>query len=412
MRRELPGAWIPPDESRPHPFWGIWGRYRPRMRLLPGAAHFQVTEIPAYPPSGAGEHLYVRIEKENANTDDVALALARACGRPARDVGYAGRKDRSAIARQWFSVRLGAEADLARLAAPAGARLVVLELGRHRNKLRLGHLAGNRFRLGLAGADRAEAVSELRAALERLTLHGVENRFGAQRFGQGAANLALARAWASGDAARAAALCVDPAGNWRPGAPLPDEYRPGLFGRVVGALRRAPGEPERALRAAGRTLAKLLASAAQSAVFNAVLDARREAGLLHSARPGDVLRRAGGGLFRAGADDAAEASERAAPGRLEVFATGPLPGEDAFAPSPEVLAEERRWSAAAGVEWAWFDAKSPLASPGARRELVVPFVEPPALELAGDLAWLSFALPPGSYATELLTQCGVEARGT
>jgi len=381
------------------------------MRLLPGAAHFQVSELPAYLPGGAGEHLYALVEKENANTDDVAFALARATGRPARDVGYAGRKDRAAIARQWFSVRLGAEADLAKLAAPPGARLAVLEVGRHRNKLRLGHLAGNRFRLALAGAADAVALDALRAELDRLTRCGVENRFGAQRFGEARTNLAVARAWASGDAARAAALCVDPAGAWRPGDPLPDEYRPGLFGRVVGALRRAPAEPERALRAAGPTLAKLLASAAQSAVFNAVLDARRGAGLLHRARPGDVLRRSGGGLFRAGADDAAEASARAAPGRLEVFATGPLPGEDAFAPSTEVLAEEQRWSEPAAVEWAWFEPKSPLASPGARRELVVPFLEPPALELAGDVAWLSFALPPGSYATELLTQCGVAGRG-
>ncbi|HXZ84606.1 MAG TPA: tRNA pseudouridine(13) synthase TruD, partial [Myxococcota bacterium] len=181
------------------------------MRLLPGAAHFQVDELPAYAPGGAGEHLYVRIEKENANTDDVAEALARAMGRPLRDVGYAGRKDRAAIARQWFSVRLGAEADLAKLAAPAAGRLAVLEVGRHRNKLRLGHLAGNRFRLGLGGSD-AAALAALRDALAQLTLCGVENRFGAQRFGEGGANLALARAWGSGDAARAAALCVDPSG--------------------------------------------------------------------------------------------------------------------------------------------------------------------------------------------------------
>jgi tRNA pseudouridine13 synthase len=380
------------------------------MRLLPGAAHFQVTELPAYAPEGAGEHLYVLVEKEGLDTDDVADALARATGRPARDVGYAGRKDRTAIARQWLSVRLGKEADLAKLSAPAGARLEVLEVGRHRNKLRLGHLDGNRFRLGLAGAGEGTAAADLREALARLTRFGVENRFGPQRFGSGGANLAVARAWASGDAARAAALCVDPSGTWRSGEALPAEYRPGLSGRVVGALRRAPDDPERALSAGGARLAKLLASAAQSAVFNAVLDARRDAGLLHRARPGDVLRRAGGGLFRATAADADEATARAAPGRLEVFATGPLPGDDAYAASPEVDAEERRWSAPTGIDWSWFGEKGVLASPGARRELVVAFVEPPALEVDGDRAWLSFALPPGSFATELLTQCRVEGR--
>ncbi|MFI5317402.1 MAG: tRNA pseudouridine(13) synthase TruD, partial [Myxococcota bacterium] len=121
------------------------------MRLLPGAAHFQVTELPAYEPSGAGEHLYVLVEKEGVNSDDVGEALVRATGRERRDVGYAGRKDRAAIARQWFSVRLADETSLARLAAPAGGRIDVLQVARHRNKLRLGHLHGNRFRLGLAG---------------------------------------------------------------------------------------------------------------------------------------------------------------------------------------------------------------------------------------------------------------------
>jgi tRNA pseudouridine13 synthase len=380
------------------------------MRLLPGAAHFQVTELPAYDPCGAGEHLYVRVEKEGVNSDDVAEALLRATGRGRGDVGYAGRKDRVAIARQWFSVRLADEASLAKLSAPSGGRIDVLEVSRHRNKLRLGHLQGNRFRLGLAGAEDAAALGALRESLERLARFGVENRFGAQRFGTGGANVAIARAWAGGDPARAAALCVDSSGAWRSGDSLPDEFRPGLFGRVVGALRRAPDEPERALRAAGRGFAKLLASAAQSAVFNAVLDARRERGLTHVARAGDVLRRAGGGLFRCSAADVHSANERAAPGRLELFATGPLPGPDAYAPSPEVDTEERHWSAGADVDWAWFAGDGPLASPGDRRELVVPFLEAPRIEVTGDVAWLELALPPGSFATEVLTQCGVGGR--
>ena len=380
------------------------------MRLLPGAAHFQVTELAAYEPCGAGEHLYVRVEKEGVNSDDVVEALLRATGRARSDVGYAGRKDRLAIARQWFSVRLGDEASLAKLSAPAGGRVEVLEVSRHRNKLRLGHLHGNRFRLGLSGAEGEAELEELRESLERLARFGLENRFGAQRFGHGGANLAVARAWASGDPARAAALCVDPSAEWRPGDPLPTDFRPGLFGRVVGALRRAPDEPERALRAAGRGFAKLLASAAQSAVFNAVLERRRDAGLTHRVRPGDVLRRRGGGLFRCSAADVDSANERAAPGRLEVFATGPLPGPDAYAPSPEVDTEERHWSAAADVDWRWYDGGGPLASPGDRRELVVPFLEAPRLELDGDVVWLELALPPGSFATEVLTQCGVGGR--
>ena len=379
------------------------------MRLLPGPEHFRVTELEAYPPEGAGEHLYVWLEKVGANSDEVADALARATGRPRRDVGYAGRKDRVAIARQWFSVRLGEEPKLSRLESPRGGRIEVLRVSRHRNKLRLGHLRGNRFQLGLADAEGEWARQVLAGALERLAHCGIENRFGAQRFGHGGINLPLARAWGASDFARAAALCVDPQGDWRPGDPLPAEFRPGLLGRVVGALRRRPEDAEGALRAAGPGFAKLVASAAQSAVFNAVLDARRDAGLSHAVRAGDVLRRAGGGLFRCAPADAADAERRAAPGRLELFLTGPLPGCDVFAAGPEVTREERAWSAGCGVDWAWLET-GPLGSPGERRPLVVPFLEPPKLEAAEGVTWLELALPPGSYATEVLSQCGVAGR--
>ncbi|MGH2897814.1 MAG: tRNA pseudouridine(13) synthase TruD, partial [Solirubrobacteraceae bacterium] len=221
------------------------------MRLLPGASHFEVTELPVYDPTGSGEHLYVWIEKEGVDSDQVVEALCAATGRPARDVGYAGRKDRIAVARQWFSVRLGDEPALQRLSAPAGGRLKVLAVSRDREKLRLGQLRGNRFRLGVEPGGDARSLESLREGLARLTQFGVENRFGAQRFGGAGANVAIARAWARGDVARAVALCIDPTGAWQLGEPLPSGYRPGPTGSVLGALRRDPTDAERALRAAG-----------------------------------------------------------------------------------------------------------------------------------------------------------------
>jgi tRNA pseudouridine13 synthase len=377
------------------------------MRLLAGARHFEVTELPSYEPAGAGEHLYALLEKEGVDSEQVVEALCRATGRPARDVGYAGRKDRAAIARQWFSIRLGDEAALRALVAPANARIAVLEVSRDRSKLRLGQLRGNRFRLGLEPLADAQALADLRERLARLALDGVANRFGAQRMGFGGANVAIAIAWARGDLARAAALCVDARGEWRIGDALPAGFRPGPTGRVLGSLRRAPGDPAAALRAAGPRFAKLVASAAQSAVFNAVLDARLHAGLLHRLREGDVARRREGGVFRCLREDVERLSARAAPGVLELSATGPLPGFDVYAPSAAVAAEERAWSASTGVDWNAFAKGAPLASPGERRALVVPFLEAPELEPNAGALWLRFALPPGSYATEVLTQLGV-----
>ena len=377
------------------------------MRLLPGARHFEVTELPTYDPAGSGEHLYAWIEKEGLDSEQVVESLSRATGRPARDIGYAGRKDRVAITRQWFSIRLADEAALQRVTAETGGRISVLEISRDREKLRLGQLRGNRFRLGVDPGGDPRAPDSLRAGLERLTQFGVENRFGPQRFGSFGANVAIARAWGSGDTSRAAALCVDPSGTWTLGEPLPTGYVPGPAGRVLGALRRAPDDPAGALRAAGPRFAKLIASAAQSTVFNAVLDARRAAGLLYTLRAGDVARRRSGGVFRCLPDDLAGSNARAAPGTLEILATGPLPGFEMHAPSPAIADEELGFSAAAEIDWGLFAAGGPLASPGDRRALVVPFLERPEVEAAGETVWLRFALPAGSYATEVLTQLGV-----
>ena len=138
-----------------------------------------------------------------------------------------------------------------------------------------------------------------------------------------------------------------------------------------------------------------------------MLDARSRAGLLHQLRAGDVARRRNGGVFRCLPEELAALNARAVPGALEVFATGPLPGSDMYAASAAIAAEERAWSAPTGVDWGCFAGGGPLASPGDRRALVVPFLEAPALEADADAHWLRFALPAGSYATEVLTQLGV-----
>ena len=151
-------------------------------RLRPGSASFRVTELPAYAPCGEGEHLYVELEVTGLDTDRAAAELARACGVGVRAVGYAGRKDRHAVTRQWFSVQGGDEAELAKLAPdPGGGQIEVLRAARHRNKLRIGHLLGNRFRLALElepGAD-----GPLAERLARIEHEGLTNRFGSQRFG-------------------------------------------------------------------------------------------------------------------------------------------------------------------------------------------------------------------------------------
>ena len=107
---------------------------------------FQVDEIPAFTADGSGEHCLLQIEKRNCNTDWIAGRLADLAGVPRRDVGYAGLKDRNAVTRQWFSVRLAGRAE-PHWGKLDGETIRVLETVRHGRKLRIGALRGNRFRI-------------------------------------------------------------------------------------------------------------------------------------------------------------------------------------------------------------------------------------------------------------------------
>ena len=68
--------------------------------------HFQVQEVMPYAACGEGEHVYVTLRRKEWNTADVARELQKAFTLRATDVGWAGRKDKTAVATQTFSLRL------------------------------------------------------------------------------------------------------------------------------------------------------------------------------------------------------------------------------------------------------------------------------------------------------------------
>ncbi|MHC5068665.1 MAG: tRNA pseudouridine(13) synthase TruD [Planctomycetota bacterium] len=383
--------------------------------LLPGALNFQVEEIAAYDPSGEGEHVYVWVRKQGLTTDDAARRLAQVAGCRPTAVGFAGRKDRHAITHQWFSLHLveperlagyhWADAD----ESDTSRSLTVITLTRHRNKLRLGHLRGNRFTLGLSGCD----SQHLAVALASLAASGIANRFGTQRFGIQGANLTIARCWAAGDHQAAVAAIIDPGGEWCWGQPLPDGFRRDASGKVLGALRRGR-DATSALRAGGEPLRKLITSAGQSAIFNAVLDARCAAGIDRAVRPGDIAIAPSGAPFTVTAADVDDVNERCASGDVQV--SGPLPGTWRLQPDAAVVAEEQAWSAGCAIDWAAFGHDGALCAPGARRALRVQFLEKPSTTIDDGNLWLRFALPAGSYATTVLEQLSIRVpanrRGT
>lgn len=157
---------------------------------------FVVVEDLGFEPDGEGEHILVRILKNGCNTRFVADALAKFLKIHAREVSFAGQKDKHAVTEQWLCARVPGNVmpDLSKFELE-GCK--VLEYARHKRKLRLGALKGNEFTLVLREvSERNDVEARLQAISER----GVPNYFGAQRFGIGGSNLQGALRWAQSDA--------------------------------------------------------------------------------------------------------------------------------------------------------------------------------------------------------------------
>jgi tRNA pseudouridine13 synthase len=262
----------------------------PRGRIKAVPEDFVVEEIPAYEPSGEGDHLYVRFTKRGLTTDDVAAKIARATGVPVRDVGIAGMKDKVAVTTQTFSLPIppkGAQDLEARVTALAIDGVTVLDARRHTNKLRTGHLAGNRFTIVVRDIEE-HRIDQVMSTLEEVGRVGLANAFGPQRFGRGRDNADKARAW--------------------------------LSGRIA-----APRDAR---------MKRLLFSALQAELFNRVLDARVAEGTWATPVVGDLVkRRHGHALFLwTGTEDPKD----------EAFPTGPMFGVKMRDPEGEPLALERR----------------------------------------------------------------------
>lgn len=158
-----------------------------RIRSAP--EDFCVEERPLYLPCGVGEHLYLRITKRGLSTPDLVSMLSSRLGIKAQGIGVAGLKDAQAVTSQMVSLH-GVKDEAAARLQPDERLLAVEVLGRHRNRLRKGHHAGNHFRLTVRGVREAadEAIREILATLGR---RGVPNYFGPQRQGRGGDNFRL-----------------------------------------------------------------------------------------------------------------------------------------------------------------------------------------------------------------------------
>lgn len=156
---------------------------------------FIVEEILSFSPEGAGEHVFLHIEKCHENTEYVARLLARHAGVRQRDVSFAGLKDRHGRTRQWFSVWLPGKQD-PDWAGLESDNLKILQTIRHARKLKRGVLAANQFHLSIRNwqGDNQSAEQQL----QNIQQQGFPNYFGEQRFGRNGQNVNKALAMFAG----------------------------------------------------------------------------------------------------------------------------------------------------------------------------------------------------------------------
>ncbi len=261
---------------------------------------FLVEEIPLYDPCGEGEHIYLLIEKRSMATFEAMGVIAHHFGVRHDAIGYAGLKDKHAITRQVLSVHVPGKKpeDFPML---QHERMGVLWADLHTNKLRQGHLIGNRFSIKVRGTDMSRALVAKRT-LDRLAHTGVPNAFGEQRFGAFLNNHDIGLALIRSDFQQAIDLLLMPLPE-HTGAHLEARqmYERGDFAGAYAAFPRTLHtertvlrllsrgvEPKHAIRASGLRALSFYVSSWQSSVFNAILASRVADGTFSTLLAGDL----------------------------------------------------------------------------------------------------------------------------
>jgi tRNA pseudouridine13 synthase len=309
--------------------------------------HFLVEELLPYDACGEGEHVYLTFRRSGWNTVDVARSVQKRLGLAPSDVGWGGRKDKRAVVVQTLSLRLGVHYPLSDIEnALADLPFEILAVTRHRNKIKTGHVAANRFTVVVSHPE-PDCLPRALAIAGRLQETGVPNYYGPQRFGQEMQN--IRRGFA-------------------------------LFSEVK----------------RGRT-DTFMVSAVQAALFNIWLKQRMEKGDYRRLLLGDLVKKTDtGGMFTV--EDPAVESPRLAAG--EIVYTGPIYGYKMR--SPLHMASEREAALLAQFDLAPEDFRRHRA-PGSRREAILNLSDLDIAEVNDGLRF-TFTLPAGAFATTVLRE--------
>lgn len=297
---------------------------------------FFVEEIPLYQPSGQGTHIYGLIEKRGISTIEAVTRIAAAFGMRRRDIGVAGLKDARAVTRQWISIE---HIEPKQLLDYENPKIKILQVARHSNKIKQGHLAGNRFCLRIRKLKYSpdQALKSAEDILAVLSTRGVPNYFGPQRFGNRVEANLLGRAIARGDfggfvdlflgrpspkdppAIFAARQLYDNAEYDKALETWPRTCRDQRFALKVLIYRK--GKKNSAFVSIEKKLRTFYVSAYQSEIFNKVLAARMPD--IDKLLQGDMAYKHDNGACFVIADAAIEQSRC---DNLQISPTGPLIG--------------------------------------------------------------------------------------
>ncbi len=311
--------------------------------------HFIVEELPLYPPTGRGEHLFVQLTREGQTTREVVENLARVLDIAPGGIGYAGLKDKHARVTQVFSLPG---------ISPSQAKEAVIDLGYefgyaipHDRKLRPGHLLGNRFTITILNPQAADAVAQTKTIVRALEDRGLPNFFGKQRFGR-----------------------------------FGDNAEQGLA--ILTGKKRRPRQ---------KWLTRLLISAYQSQLFNDYLTLRLQRGLFETILLGEVAKKTDtGGMFIV--EDVGVDQERFL--RREITFTGPLFGYKMRQPQADAAALEAEILATSPVTMEqWRKHRT-----DGNRRIGRIFLQPIDVKPEPGGVRLTFYLPKGAYATILLRE--------
>lgn len=384
---------------------------------------FQVEEIPLYPFAGVGEHAYLLIEKRGVSTYTAIAILAKAIGRRSVDFGYAGLKDAQAVTRQWISIEHEPSSRFENIEMPV---IRIVEKTRHRNKLKLGHLKGNRFTVRIRHEDWDKSPSMIQAAYDRaaailraLSASGVPNFFGQQRFGMRLDNHRLGMALLKGDAKRFMELWLGSADESVDRGGVLQARRHYDAGNITAAysawpghlraergalaiLQKNPSHHAKALLAVDIRLRRLLICSLQAYLFNKVLELRLPS--LTTIVDGDLAwLHDTGAVFDVTQDTISVEQQRC--DRHEISPSGPLFGYRMTNPRGMPAEVEAQVLSKAQITPDDFRQAGPQKAKGARRSMRFSFVDH-KLSMGKDdrsgYLELAFTLPAGSFATILL----------